>query len=190
RPSAAARVLLPMTLAFNIRVPRGGWWPLLLVAGNLGIFGSASLLRPEYKTADCCVVEGPRELRLNPEDGYEVGASFETRNWWPAESEGRDYWHWSKGDCRLVIHNPRPFTVVADVTFGLATADPRGATATIGGRVAWRSELRTAYDNQAAISGLELPPGDTAILFQSDRPAASPEGAGGRLLMYSVRDLK
>jgi len=39
-PSAAARVLLPMTVAFNILVPRGKWWPILLVVGNLGVLAS------------------------------------------------------------------------------------------------------------------------------------------------------
>ncbi len=35
-PSAAARVLLPMTLAFNITVPRGRWWLILIVAATSG----------------------------------------------------------------------------------------------------------------------------------------------------------
>ena len=36
-PGAAARIVLPMTLAFNVLVPRGRWWLPLLIAGNLTV---------------------------------------------------------------------------------------------------------------------------------------------------------
>jgi hypothetical protein len=189
-PSAAARVLLPMTLAFNVLVPRGAWWPVLLVAGNLGVVGSADLLRPPSRVAQGYVVEGPRELRLNPADGTEVEASYGARNWWWPEGEGRDYWRWSRGECSVVIRNPQPFPVVADIDFHLATVDARGATVTIGGRVAWRGALKPATDNRAAVPGVVLPPGGTVLVFGSDHPAV-PAGPGDRrLLMYSVRDLR
>ena len=44
-PGAASRVLLPMTLAFNILVPRGWkWWGVLLL-GNLSVFATYDTLR-------------------------------------------------------------------------------------------------------------------------------------------------
>jgi hypothetical protein len=44
-PGAAGRVLLPMTLAFNILVPHGRrWWPVLLL-GNLTVLAAPSHLR-------------------------------------------------------------------------------------------------------------------------------------------------
>lgn len=45
-PGAAARVVLPMTLAFNVLVPRGlRWWPILLL-GNLSALSAVDQLRP------------------------------------------------------------------------------------------------------------------------------------------------
>jgi hypothetical protein len=197
-PSAAPRVLLPMTLAFNVLVPRGGWWPLLLVVGNLGIFGSADLLRllPPDRLTECFVVEGPREMRINAANGFDVVAVYGPRNWRGPESErmtGKkswDSWRWSMGDCTITIHNPQPFAMLANVSFGLATVDARKATVKIGGRVVWSDILKPAHDNQAAITGIELSPGDTELLFQSDRPAVSPGNGDNRRFTFSVRDLE
>jgi hypothetical protein len=196
-PSAAARVLLPMTLAFNVLVPRGGWWPLLLIVGNLGVFGSADLLRlrPPDRLTECFVVQGPRELRINAANGFDVAAVYGPLNWRGPESErmaGKktwDSWRWSMGDCTITIHNPQSFALLANVSFGLATVDTRNATVKLGGKVIWSEVLRPAHDNQAAIPRMELPPGDTELLFQSDRPAVSPGNGDNRRFTFSVRDL-
>jgi hypothetical protein len=188
-PSAAARVLLPMTLAFNILVPRGRLWLVLLIVGNLGALGSVDLLHaPERKIS--VAVEGPVELRINPEDGYAVQAAFGAQNWWPLESDGPHWWRWASGDGTVTIHNPQSFALLVDVRFGVATGDVRGASATTEGIVVWRASLRPAEDHFSVIPGLVLPPGDTTILFQSDRPAASPGPSDRRLLTFSVRDMK
>jgi len=189
-PSAAARVLLPMTLAFNILVPRGAWWPVLLLAGNLGAVASTDLLRPPGWGGECFVVEGPRELSFNPAEGLGVEASYGPGNWWLPEKEGRDSFRWSRGDSTVTIRNPQPFAVTADVSFGLATGDLRGATLTIGGKVVWSAVVRPGADNEARITGIELAPGDTLLLFQSDRPAVSPGGGDRRPITFSVRNLR
>jgi hypothetical protein len=49
-PGAASRVLLPMTLAFNILVPRGRKWWLVLLLGNLTVLASYDALRPHLFT--------------------------------------------------------------------------------------------------------------------------------------------
>lgn len=196
-PSAAARVLLPMTLAFNVLVPRGGWWPLLLVVGNLGVFGSADLLRlrPPDRLTECFVVQGPRELKINSANGFDVVAVYGPRNWTGPESEliaGKkswDSWRWSTGDSTITIHNPQPFPILANVNFGVATGDTRLATVKLGRSVIWSGVLKPAHDNHAAISRLELAPGDTELLFQSDRPAVRPDKGDIRRLSFSVRDL-
>ena len=44
-PGAAARVVVPLTLAFNVVVPRGRWWwMVLLVMGNLSALSAVSQL--------------------------------------------------------------------------------------------------------------------------------------------------
>ena len=197
-PSAAARVLLPMTLAFNIRVPRGGWWAAVLIAGNLGILGSVDFLRsnlPDH-LGPCFVVDGPNELRFNAKDNFGVTATYAPSNWWAPESErmpgkrDRDSWRWSKGDATITIHNPQPFIVLAELSFGMATPDPRAAIVTIEGRIAWRAALKPASDNLAVITGIELPPGDTPIQFRTDRPAVDVGNGEHRRFAFSVRDLK
>ena len=197
-PSAAARVLLPMTLAFNILVPRGRLWPILLLVGNLGVVGSADLLslRPPDRLTNCFVVEGPSALRFNPTDSFNVAAFYGARNWSLPEKEkipGRkawDSWRWSTGDSSIAIHNPQTFPIVADVSFGLATGDERGAIVSLKGNVIWHSLLMPAHDNEAFISGIILQPGDTVLWFRSDRPAVCPGSGDHRLLTFSVRNLK
>jgi hypothetical protein len=190
-PSAAARVLLPMTLAFNIAVPRGRWWPLLLIAGNLGIFGSADIFKPPGR--ESFVVEGPRELRINPKDSSVVEAIFGPRNWYPGEKprwSPWEYFRWGKGDGTVTIRNPQPFAIVAVVKFRLRAADARGAIVTRAGKVLWSGMLEPADVRRVSLGEVDLPPGDTVLVFGSDRPAAYPGNGDFRRLTFSLRDLE
>ena len=197
-PSAASRVLLPMTLAFNVRVPRGGWWPALLVAGNLGILGSVDFIGSSLpdRLGACFVVEGPSQLRFNAKDNFGITATYGPGNWWGPESErmpGKrdwDTWRWTRGDATITIHNPQPFTVLAELTFGMATSDPRHAVVTMDGKIAWQAALKPAQDNLATLTGIELPPGDTPLQFRTDRPAVEGGNGDHRRFAFSVRDLK
>ena len=156
-PSAAARVLLPMTLAFNVSVPRRRWWPLLLIVGNLGIFASADLLKPPGR--ESYVVEGSKDLRVNAKEGKAVEAVFGPSNWWKPEKSRWDYFRWSMGDSTVAIHNPQPFAVVADVKFEWGSRGGRTGRYRDAG---WKGDL--AVDPEAR--GGEA--GDAA------RPGASP----------------
>jgi hypothetical protein len=187
-PSAAARVLLPMTLAFNVSVPRRGLWPILLVLGNLGIFASADLLKPPGR--ESYIVEGPKELAMNAKDGKPVEAVFGPRNWWKPEKSRWDYFRWSMGDSSVALRNPHNFALTADVTFNVRAVDGRAAIVIIGDKVVWREQLEPAEVKSVILSGLVLPPGDTVILFRSDRPAAFPGNGDRRRLTYMVRDLE
>ncbi|HEY1791399.1 MAG TPA: hypothetical protein VGG34_00660 [Opitutaceae bacterium] len=188
-PSAAARVLLPMTLAFNVLVPGGARWLPLLVIGNLGILATPELLRAPNRVPESYVVEGPRALRLNPRTGHEVDVSFGAENWWKPEGDTTDFWRWSRGDGIVTVRNPQPFAVVADITFGLATPVERRASVSIGGRPAWRGVVKPSMDNPEEIRGVRLAPGDTVLLFRSDDPAAVAGPSDTRLITFSVRDL-
>jgi hypothetical protein len=191
-PSAAARVLLPMTLAFNVLVPRGRWWALLLVAGNIGVVGSANLLKAPESESQCFTLEGPKELIRNKVEGTRVDITYGPRNWWTPERYGPDYWRWSRGDCTIAIHNPQRFAIRADISFGLALSgdDERSAIVTLGGKTAWSGKLKHAAENWAAFSGVVLKPGDTVLLFQSDRPPTAAGGVDSRQVTFSVRDFK
>lgn len=184
-PSAAARVLLPMTLAFNITLPRKGFWPILLVIGNLGVFGSTELLRPPGR--ESYRVDGPKQLQINPKDGGVVEAIYGSRNWWGPERSRWEYWRWSLGDCTIAVHNPQPFPVTADVRFRLHSADVRGATVRIGPKVVWSGTLDPSDTTSAVIPDLVLAPGDTVLAFTSDKPPAYPGNNDRRKLTFSIR---
>jgi hypothetical protein len=189
-------VLFPYeTLEFHVlekRMP--GHWIQVASVDDVAIwrreFDTAFLVIEESAKAVGYAVEGPSELRFDPKSGSLVRAAYGPSNWWLLENNGVDYWRWSKGDSSVAIHNPQPFPILADVSFGLATVNSRTATVTLNGKVVWRGGLRRAYDNQAAITGVELPPGDTVLFFQSDRPAVSLAGDDNRLFAFSVRNLK
>jgi hypothetical protein len=195
-PSAAARVLLPMTLAFNLRVPKGGAWALLLLAGNLGIFGSFDVLRPPGR--ETFRVEGPRALRINPADGRVVEVTYVEPApakpgvpvWYPPEKSRLEFWRWSSGDAEIGLVNPQPYALAADVSFSLRADDRRRATVRQGGRVLWSGALEPGVGMKVALRGLMLAPGTTALRFESDRPAAYPGNNDPRPLALSLRNLR
>jgi hypothetical protein len=198
-PTAAARVLLPMTFAFNVAVPRRGAWAFLLVLGNIGLLPSAQLALfslPEVGPHPCYVVEGTSELRYSAHDNDDVRVSFLADGWWMPEAERmhgkktEDYWRWSKGDGSVALHNPHSFALVADLTFGFATVNDRHVTVKTGTVVLWQGALKPANDNPAAIVGLVLPPGDTVLEFHSDLPPVRASASDARLFAFSLRDLK
>lgn len=184
-PSAAARVLLPMTLAFNILVPRRGWWPLLLVIGNLGVVASADIFKPPGR--ESFVVEGPNELKVNPRDGSAVEAVYGPLNWWHPEKSRWEFWRWSLGEATVAIRNPQPFTMTAHVRFRLRSVDEREAIVMMGSTVMWKGLLQAGEVRKVTLGGIVLPPGDTVLLFKSDRPAAYPGNNDPRRLSFSLR---
>ncbi len=188
-PSAAGRVLLPMTLAFNVLVPRGRrGCAVLLILGNLGVLGSADLLKPPGR--ESFVALGPRELRINPKDGDGVKAVYGPHNWWDPERSRWEYWRWSMGDCSITLRNPQPFPVVADVSFRLRSADVRSAIVKQEGKVIWQARLQPDDTAHALLADMVLPPGDTVLTFESDRAPAYPDNYDRRRLTFSIRGLE
>ena len=187
-PSASARVLLPMTLAFNISVPRGRWWALLLLAGNLGILASADISKPPGR--ESFVVEGPRDLRINPRDGSVVEAVYGPHNWWTPEKSRWEFWRWNLGEGTVALRNPQPFTLVSVVTFRLRSVERRDVMVELGGKVLWRGTLEPAEVLPVSLGEIDLPPGDTVLTFKSDRPATYPGNGDLRRLVFSLRHLE
>jgi hypothetical protein len=168
-PAAASRVLLPMTLAFNVLVPRGrGWWMVLLL-GNLSVLGSftalAPLPRPDY------TVLGSREWRFAP-DGEPVRVEFD-HGWGIAERSRFESWRWSLGDATLTFHNPQPFALRATISFGLRSNDKRVAKVIEGGQILWRGELAPHRLRPVELREIILAPGATVWRIASDRPAVA-----------------
>jgi hypothetical protein len=187
-PSAAARVLLPMTLAFNILVPRKGWWPLLLIVGNLGVFGSYEIYKPPGR--DSFVVEGPRALHINPKDGNVVEAVFGPVNWALPERSKWAYWRWCFGDATVALRNPQPFTIESHVSFRARPIGERQVFVFLAGKVIWQGKLDPLEITSVDLGEIDLPQGDTVLTFKSDRPGEQPTTRDPRNLTFSLRDLE
>ena len=187
-PSAASRVLLPMTMAFNVLVPRKGWWWAVLLLGNLGMVAAPDLLKPPGH--ENLMVDGPVELRINPGNNAQVTVAFGKKNWWDMEGSRWGSFRWSMGDSVVTLHNPLPFPIEADVHFGVRSVDARGAKVSAHGHVIWQDQLQPGKVLGVVIRGVLMPQGDTELLFQSDRPAAYPGNGDLRHLTFSVRDFE
>src|SRR5258708_4067544 len=85
-PGAASRVLLPMQLAFNILVPAGRAWWLVLVLGNLTLLAAPATL--ESPTGEGYVIKGRDEL-VYGRAGQKVTIDF-SDTWYPVERHNND----------------------------------------------------------------------------------------------------
>ena len=185
-PGAAARVLLPMTLAFNVLVPRGRSWWIVLLLGNLTVLASPETLNLPGR--ESYVVKGPRELRIIPGSERIVEAVFDS-NWFFPERSRLAFWRWSQGSAGLLLRNPHPFPIRADFAFGLHSDDRRSVRLLQDGRMIWEGSLAPHRVLSVEIANVRLAPGDTAWRFETGPPARSDNPDDPRLLGFSLRNL-
>jgi len=189
-PGAASRVLLPMTLAFNILVPRGRAWWVLLLLGNLTVFFSSETLKPPGR--ESFRLEGPRALRMVEETGRTVEAVFSEQTWFLPERSRFDYWRWSRGAAEVVFRNPHPFPIQANITFDLKSSDERAVmvrAADAAKTVLWQGGTVQTLRN-VVLKGVRLPPGETVWKFETDKPAQFPSNGDPRKVAFSLRNLE
>jgi hypothetical protein len=186
-PGAAARVLLPMTLAFNILVPRGRAWWIVLLLGNLTVLVSPEALNPPGR--ESYVVEGPRDLRIMPGSGRIVEEAVFDSNWFAPEKSWLEFWRWSRGSAGLRLQNPHPFPIAADVSFALRSDDSRAVRLLQEGRVIWEGSLEPRKSLRVTIPGVRLAPGGTSWQFETGAAARSDNPQDWRLLGFSLRNL-
>ncbi|MDB6169872.1 MAG: hypothetical protein JWM88_2736 [Verrucomicrobia bacterium] len=185
-PGAASRVLLPMTLAFNILVPRGWrWWPVLLV-GNLVILASPDMLRAPGR--ESYQVSGERALRMVPETGRLLEAVFDDK-WYPPERSHLEYWRWSKGPATLTLRNPHPFPLLVTISFGVRSKDARTVGLWQGTYARWERRLAPGEMREVKVRNMRLEPGDTVWRFETDVQGTYPASDDPRRLAFSLRDL-
>jgi hypothetical protein len=184
-PGAAARALLPMGLAFNILLPRGRRWWLVLLLGNATVFSSAGMFRlPGLQSYE---FTAPKELMISAHDGRHWGVTFKDSWYGPERSRG-EYWRWSNGNGEVLIENPHVFPVMADIHGSIKTIDPRTVTIRSQGQQIWSMQtqsLRANFD----LSALRFEPGITVLSFETDGVAKQPGPQDNRLLTLSLRNL-
>ncbi len=177
-PGAATRVLLPMTLAFNILVPRGVRWLPLLLVGNLTVAASVFEFSPPH---EFYVVRGEgvarAALRVKPGTG-----------WHGPERHLDQQWRWSMGRAELRLTNASAqalrVVLLARVS---AVGEARAVRVAAGERLLWGEKI--AGTPVELRFGLELPPGETVLVFSTDRPAEK-VGTDPRALAFRVVNLE
>ncbi|MBI4626070.1 MAG: hypothetical protein HY736_22970 [Verrucomicrobia bacterium] len=177
-PGAATRVLLPMTLAFNVLVPRGRRWLPVLLAGNLTVLASFFEFSPPHEF-----------FQLRGDPALRAAVRVTPANGWHApEGHRGNYWRWSKERAELRIANGTPQPVMLTVRGRAASAsDVRGLRISIGELLVWDGRIG---NGQAEIRfECALPPGESVLVFASDQPA---EKVGGdpRELAFMVSNLE
>lgn len=178
-PGASLRVLLPLTLAFNVLAVRRRASLRWLVLGNLGVLSGFVSLRDLPYT---------RDLFYDTTRGGAIVARIDS-GWAGIERDGDHFWTWSRGESVVVIElrGPRPLRV--NVRGGLRSVNPRQVTVTGPAGVHWSGPVARAIT--PVEFGVELAPGRTVLQFTTDQPAIA-EGAApdARQLAYALYDVR
>ncbi|MFA5264150.1 MAG: hypothetical protein WC378_09995 [Opitutaceae bacterium] len=177
-PGAFMRVLLPMTVAFNIAVPRGRRWLPLLIVGNLGVFGGIQELAKPL--ADFCRWEGDRRvissITMNLGEG-----------WNEPEAGNGHRWSWCAQQGELLFENHTGAPVQVGISATIACDSPRVVTLEGPSGILWDGGL-IAKKATLQIGTLILPPGRSTLRFSSDRAAQQGPGSDTRLMAFAVMD--
>jgi hypothetical protein len=172
--STVPRAILPLTVAFNILVPRTRAGLALLVIGNLTVLSAPSAL---------AIVRGapPTEVAGVTCD---YAAGFHG-----AERLGPRQWRWASGPATLRVHNSRPDTVRASLELDLESVVDR--TVTVQARAAQQvAPLRAHRTAHLRLGPLDWPAGDTTVTLTTDQPPWTEPGPNGRPLAFSVQYLR
>jgi hypothetical protein len=160
-PGAAARVLLPLQLAFNVLVPCGRKWWVVLLLGNATLFYAPAALEPPL--SEGCELSGPNGL-LVAADGGRVRVEFGAA-WYGTEHLNSRYWHWSRGDADVRVFNPQRVPVLATLKFTLSSTDARNLRlAQLGGAELWRGPIADA-STVVDLPAVTLNPGENRFVF-------------------------
>lgn len=130
-PNAATRVLLPLTLAFNVRVVRDGAHWVWLVLGNLSVLAGVHALSLPPGT--------PHQLPMP--STWEQRHLLETDERWSVAEENDDYrWAWCAGEGGLQVR-AWPHPASARLELQLRAVTPRAIEVLHAGRVVWQGEV-------------------------------------------------
>lgn len=178
-PGAFTRVVLPLTLAFNVLVPRGRRWLPVLLAGNLSVIAGLGELAPPLR--DFYRVAGGERpvaaLTVERGDG-----------WYQAESDGTNAWRWGRQRAvlRLTNNSRRPLEIRMGAE--LSGITNRHMEFRVNGRATFNAPvLRRGVRHE--FPSFVAPPGTTLVEFATDQPAVRPASGDPREMSLSVGNI-
>ena len=172
--STVPRAVLPLTVAFNVLVPRSRAGLALLVAGNLTVLSAPSAL---------AIARG-----APPTEAAGITCDYAS-GFHGAERLGPRQWRWASGPATLRVHNSRPEAVRAALELDLESVVDRTVTGQARGaqRVVPLRAHRAAH---LRLEPLDSPAGDTTVTLTTDQPPWLEPGPDGRPLTFSVQYLR
>ena len=177
-PGACTRVLLPLSLAFNLLAHRTRAAFAWLILGNLGV-GAGFLVLRDFPV-------NTHELFAGRSGGaatvIQIGPG-----WFGAEHARKHVWSWSSGRSQLALRTWADAPVQAQLDFGLRSLTPRTVFLRSPERELWRGQVGEKTTRFSI--PLRLEPGDTRLEFSTDSPATreSPN-ANARALAFALYD--
>lgn len=186
-PGASSRVLLPMLLGFNLLVPRGKKWVAILVLGNLTMWFGPTSISPKLEKLHSVNIVNRGALTVAGELN-EVTLAF-PRPWHRAESSGDDHWRWSEDDVDIVFTNPYTVPLKVELRGQWNAHSERMAYLKQGDTVLWQQKLGEFRPDDWRVVGVILPPGQSSLRIESDRPPSQTDPSDSRRLSVCLRRL-
>lgn len=178
-PGAATRVLLPMSLAFNLLVPKGRKWLPVLLAGNLSVAAGVAELTPP----------APDFYRIVGESRSAAAVELVRGEGWyaPEWHRGRS-WRWGRESAKVRLVNSSDKPVVVTFDCELSGITNRHFGFRFNGQQLYDAPLyRNAKPHR--LPTFTLPPGVHDVEFATDQPAIRPDGNDPREMSLCVSNL-
>ena len=179
-PGAAARVLLPMTLAFNILASRRGAAVAWLLLGNLTVLsGLLAMIDAPSDAREVAALRAPGIASIARADG----------GWYNVEHSLRHSWVWTGGTGALAVESWPRVTRVLALDFSTRSLTPRTLTVREGGAELWRGPIGPDY--RPVSLRFAVTHGRAELAFATDGAAvATGEGPSARPLAFNLRDVR
>ncbi len=180
-PGAAMRVLLPLTLAFNVLAHRCRAPIAWVIIGNLGVFAGLLAWRdtPFAGQERAAARAGDIAAIVRPGEG-----------WFPLEEHGAHNWQWTSGRGTLAIETwPRAQPVSLQLDFALRSPIPRTVHIRQEGSELLHAETGPKLSPQRVT--VTIAPGHGMIELSTDAPGVRESPApDARTLAFALYDLR
>ncbi len=164
---AVPRVVLPLTIAFNLLFSRKRIFLPILIALNSATFVGISSLHIPI-AAERFEIVGRSDLAFDSEKGSY--SNIKLGEGWYRMVGGPDLYRiWSSGDSVLTYRNPGDLPIRASIHFYTKTISARTLILELNGNQAWQTSLPVSYSAPYSIP-ITLVPGENTLRLHSPEP--------------------